>query len=125
MQHSSSCALRHTSSMKAGVCCLHGGTVRKAMPVCRTGSSPTKIFSSLITVYVLCSFLLLQNHYRAVYLPCVAEFIQAISFPVSALLFWLLLEVERPKCHEKNDSHNISSITKTKMYLHFRKCLAS
>lgn len=91
--------------------------------VCKTGHSPTKTFSSLIMIYLLCFFILLQKSSRAVYLPRAAEFIQAISFLVSALLFLLLLEVERPKCHEKNYSHNISSIAKTKMYLHFGKYL--
>lgn len=49
---------------------------------------------------LLCTFLFLQNSYSAVYFPHATEFIWTIGFPVSALLFWLLLEVERPKLHE-------------------------
>lgn len=123
VQCSSSCALRLASGQEAGVRCLPAGAGRGEKLVCRTGHSPTNIFSSPITFYHLCSFLLLQNSYRAVYFPHDAEFIWGISFLVSTLLFWLLLEVERPKCHEKNYSHNISSIAKTKMYLHFGKSL--
>lgn len=102
------------------VCFLHGGAVRVKM---QDRAFSYKRFSSLITFYLLCSFLLLQNSYRAAYFPCAAEFIWAISFLVFTLLFLLLLEVERPKCREKNYSHNISSITKTKIYLYFRKFL--
>lgn len=60
-------------------------------------NSPTKILSSPITFYPLCFFLLLQNSYRAVYFPHAAEFIWAISFLLSALLFWLLVESRKAK----------------------------